>query len=808
MDRHRRARLGLALLMTTAVTSALPMATVSGDPVEPPPPGQGPTVSPEHRVSDPMTVPRAGDQSQSAVASHGNGYFVVWRDAYRRGIFGSRVSAAGEILDPAGIGISSGEDANPAIAWDGTNYFVAWSRSDHTRAPIGVFGTRVTPEGRVLDAGGFAIATGGRQGSPAVAFNGTHHLVVWSDWRDGSGSDVYAARVDPAGRVLDPDSIQISAAPRDQADPAVASDGGDFLIGWSDSRNDTPPRDGEPWAPSHDIFAARVSAGGQVLDGDGFLVSAAPGWQGQPAIAWDGSRYLAVWADSRNADNRDVFGARVTPAGVVEGPELAIASSPDHDSSPNVAPGGTGAFVVWHQDPTERPEPGTPPPWPVHGVRVTDGTVAPPLRIGTGRGAAVAFNGTEYLVSWAVGTIVLPGPYPPDDDVYAARVSGNGAVIDDPALLVTPQADWQRTPAVAWNGRTYLLTWRAPGSQRRSQPFGPPAQFFARLSPTGQALDGTGVAVPGVWVDPVQAASNGDNFLLAWITVDGIAGVRIGADGAVLDRAPFTIPTGPSGVAPHHLALASDGADYFAVWQQNNPDRDYRTEVVGARIPAAGMPTSPPVPVSPGEGSRPAAAWNGESFLVAWVQPGVDSKGPPPRRHGVAAIRVSAAGTVLDRRPIVVAADPDREVRTPMVAAGDGNFMVAWQSTPKDYTGPMRMEGVRISASGRLLDRSPLVLATGPLDFGRRPMLSWNGLNFLLVWGTDWPGGDVSATRVSQAGTVLDPAGFVVAGSPDGEGEATVTAGPHGRSAVVYVRTAPEAPYYDAPRAFMRFVDE
>ena len=66
----------------------------------------------------------------------------------------------------------------------------------------------------------------------------------------------------------------------------------------------------------------------------------------------------------------------------------------------------------------------------------------------------------------------------------------------------------------------------------------------------------------------------------------------------------------------------------------------------------------------------------------------------------------------------------------------------------------------------------------------------------------------MSATRVSQAGTVLDPAGFVVAGSPDGEGEATVTAGPHGRSAVVYVRTAPEAPYYDAPRAFMRFVDE
>jgi hypothetical protein len=67
---------------------------------------------------------------------------------------------------------------------------------------------------------------------------------------------------------------------------------------------------------------------------------------------------------------------------------------------------------------------------------------------------------------------------------------------------------------------------------------------------------------------------------------------------------------------------------------------------------------------------------------------------------------------------------------------------------------------------------------------------------------------DVLGARISQASTVLDPEGFVVARSPDWQRQPAVTDGPNGRIAVAYVRQAWEAPYYSAHRGFLRFVDQ
>ena len=58
-----------------------------------------------------------------------------------------------------------------------------------------------------------------------------------------------------------------------------------------------------------------------MLDPDGFPVSTAPETQDQAALAFDGTNYLVVWQDYRiSSQQDDVFGARVSPAGQVLDP--------------------------------------------------------------------------------------------------------------------------------------------------------------------------------------------------------------------------------------------------------------------------------------------------------------------------------------------------------------------------------------------------------------------------------------------------------------------------------------------------------
>ena len=126
-------------------------------------------------------------------AFDGTNFLVVWQD-YRTGdydIYAARVSPAATVLDPAGIPISARPEyqTNPVLAFDGTNYLVVWEdRRSGTSHDI--YGTRVSPAGGILDGGGVAIsAATGDQAFPALAFDGTNHIAVWEDGRSGTGRD-------------------------------------------------------------------------------------------------------------------------------------------------------------------------------------------------------------------------------------------------------------------------------------------------------------------------------------------------------------------------------------------------------------------------------------------------------------------------------------------------------------------------------------------------------------------------------------------------------------------------------------------
>jgi hypothetical protein len=129
------------------------------------------------------------------------------------------------VVDPAGIAISTALDDQyvPAIAFDGTQYFVVWA--DKRVGSWDIYGSRLTASGSVLDPSGIPISTTlNDQYWPAIVFDGSKYMVVWEDNRDGSQYwDIYAAQVFVSGTVRTPAGISIATEPGYQRYPALAA---------------------------------------------------------------------------------------------------------------------------------------------------------------------------------------------------------------------------------------------------------------------------------------------------------------------------------------------------------------------------------------------------------------------------------------------------------------------------------------------------------------------------------------------------------------------------------------------------------
>jgi len=339
---------------------------------------------------------------KAAVSSDGNAYLVV----YRRESGGTGTLSA-TLLSGTGTVINNFDvaagGANPSAAFDGTNYLVVFDREGL------IFGNRVSPSGTVLDGQGFAISTGIpfsiTNYLPSVAFGGGTYLVTWGKY-GGSEYDIYGARVTPSAIVLD--EFPISTAQGEQTFSSVAYGGGNFLVVWRDSRT----------LADSDVFGARVTPGGVVLDPSGIPVSTATGIQAEPAVAFGGGHFLVAWTDGRNytggAQKFDIFAARVEPDGtVLDGP---------------------GGIPV-----NTNPAP-------------IEGKFNP----------SVAFDGANYFVAWQAGSYAIYRP----SGIFAARVSTGGALPDGPAegsgiVVAEPGNGYTRLyyPSVAARGPNALLVW-------------------------------------------------------------------------------------------------------------------------------------------------------------------------------------------------------------------------------------------------------------------------------------------------------------------------------------------------------------
>ncbi|MCK4941772.1 hypothetical protein KAS45_06720, partial [candidate division WOR-3 bacterium] len=645
-----------------------------------------------------IDVPVPVGQVSPAIAFDGTNYLVVWQDErsesdYYYDIYGARVDQVGNILDPTGIAIctATNDQALPVVAFDGTNYLVVWEDERSFSPACDIYGARVSISGAVLDPAGIAIAVDymADQLHPAVAFDGVNFFVVWRDQRSGAG-DIYGARVSQSGTVLDPTGILITPNANYQNNPDIAFDGTNYLVVWSDYRNGV----------DYDIYGARVTQAGTVVDPGGFTISTSSSDQHSPEIAFDGTSYLVVWEDYRNGVDCDIYGARVTQSGnVLDTSGIAISTVATDQEVPSVAFDNTNFLVVWHDSRSD-----------------------------------------------------------PSDDIYGARISQAGAVLDTAGILISAAARDQTSPAITFGTSNYLAVWQDERNFSLACDI-----YGTRIEQSGNVLDTAGVVVSTVFtvVNEQYApdvACDSNNYLVVWhdnrsVSSD-ICAARVNQSGSVLDSASIVVSSGSGMYNQEHPVVAFDGTNYLVVWEDGRGLG--MSDIYGARIdPSGNVLDISGIAITTAYifQGLPAVVFGGTYYFVVWQDHGGNY---PPDIRGA---RVDQSGNVLDPAGIAISAAFSYQ-GAPSIAFDGSDYLIVWQDS---RSGSFDIYGARVDQTGSVLDPNGIVISNATSS-QQSPAVAFDGTNYLIVWQDERNGFDydIYGARVDQAGNVLDSTGIAI----------------------------------------------
>ena len=292
-------------------------------------------------------------QAHPAVACRPSGEFViVWQslgqDGDNWGVYGRRFDAQGRPRSPEFRVNQHTVDnqGDPRVAMDASgNFVVVWQSLHQDGSDWGVFGRRYLESG-IARGSEFRVneETAGSQTEPALAGDPAGGFVVtWSSWKqDGQDWGVFARRYAPSGQPLGHEFQVNTTTAHIQDRPSVAYEGPNgFVVAWEGLG---------PYGGDLDVFAQRYHPDG-VPAGPEFVVHAESfEFQMDPAATRRPQGSLVMWTSREQDGSRDgVFGQRLTPEGVKEGPEFqANTTSLGQQDAPAVAVDADGnIFVAW-----------------------------------------------------------------------------------------------------------------------------------------------------------------------------------------------------------------------------------------------------------------------------------------------------------------------------------------------------------------------------------------------------------------------------------------------------------------------------
>jgi hypothetical protein len=732
-------------IMSAAIVAVLLAGSASGQ--------IGPVADMGLLPGDRGVAPATNSQQDHAVARGGDQTLVVWSDYRGRGsgsqtvqsdgdILGIRLDGTGTPIDAAPFMIAGGMglQQRPRVAWNGENWLVLFTSQD----PSGGYfedllrAVRVSPAGAVLDAPPLAFPPSGFT-PDTIGLNLAGQAGQWLVTRciyhsDGYGTFLAGQRIGGNGQLLDAQPVMLNDWI--YGGTAIVAGNGEYLVA------------GPDWNTSSTMRARRIGLNGQPIGGS-FVV---PGL----TIAGSGTGYYVVWL----SDFTNLVGSAMSSTGVLQNPAgtpIVTEYSQYHQSA--LTHDGTNWWVAWGAADVLRT------------VRISGaGSVLDP---GGGVLLPITIGGN---INYAYSPVLSARPGGGVNVFwYDARVGlGYDANVFGIPVSAANVAGAERCVSTSTTSQRNAEITRGPGGTSAvayiSEAANDDRVLVQFLDAAGHPSSAEPIEVHrGPTIGRVGIAFNGAVYMLAFdvgasgLTTTSIKGIRMAVDGSMIDAAAFDVMPGSS------AAIGALGGDFL---------------VAGTRVGA--YPQNIFLMGSRIDGNT-AALLDGPGGLL--LGGGYVSGAPRVRTDGsqwfVAAHSMwshdsSQGDAILARVPL--SGPPVQAFNPTPVSGGTGDLDIAFSGSKYLLVWRMNSLGnANNSIAGRIMNAdgslttNAFTIAEAP---GRqlRPTVIWDGQSFVVAWDDQRNQSaffdartDVYAARVSEGGTVLDPAGFPIVNGPDGE---------------------------------------
>ncbi|HXH39777.1 MAG TPA: hypothetical protein VNN08_14205, partial [Thermoanaerobaculia bacterium] len=474
----------------------------------------------------------------------------------------------------------------------------------------------------------------------------------------------------------------------------AASDGHDFLVAWMDESRNRASK------PNPTMYAARVSASGQILDPLGIRIpTVTPALSTFINVVYLGNSYLVCWSEA-DSNAPVLMGVRISSDGTLLDPKPRIFADVGSVLDGGTAGDGNRTVIVYNGPAgnlttlvLDRDADIVDGPKPLNASGPSVGT------------AKIASNGHGFLVIQTVGSAVR-----------ATTLDATGATVASSALALAP-SQWGTLRSLASDGDSYvaILLSQAGGLNNfSSQHFGPKGELMEAWK------------VPDIFWVAGLAFRDGSYLVME------LDRPNLGAYGGSLGLHRISSTGQPVGgytpiVNGDHLAaltLASSGSSVFGCWIEQG-----RFDVLkGSLIDTQSLTASSPgvIRIAATTQRTPDVAMSGANMAVVWNEQG-----------GVYAGRLTFDGQLLDGRGIRVGGSSSTD---PRIVFDGANYIIGWTDwlNPTAIYPNYPLKLARLSpVSGVLLDPGGITIAQQNqciASFGRELALASGVHSTLVAW--------------------------------------------------------------------------